>query len=74
MMVIDELSSKNPSSKRFKALRKKRPGIDRVAGLTGTPSTNGLMDLWSEIYLLDQGRRLGKTIGSYRADFFVPTA
>jgi SNF2 family DNA or RNA helicase len=73
MLVIDELSSfKNPSSKRFKALRKKRPGIDRVVGLTGTPSTNGLMDLWSEIYLLDQGKRLGKTIGSYRADFFVP--
>jgi SNF2 family DNA or RNA helicase len=73
MMVIDELSSfKNPSSKRFKALKKKRPGIDRVVGLTGTPSTNGLMDLWSEIYLLDQGQRLGKTIGSYRADFFVP--
>ena len=73
MLVIDELSSfKNPSSKRFKALRRKRPGIDRVVGLTGTPSTNGLMDLWSEIYLLDQGERLGKTIGSYRADFFVP--
>ncbi len=73
MLVIDELSSfKNPSSKRFKALRKKRPGIDRVVGLTGTPSSNGLMDLWSEIYLLDQGKRLGKTIGAYRADFFVP--
>ena len=73
MMVIDELSSfKNPSSKRFKSLRKKRPGIKRVVGLTGTPSTNGLMDLWSEVYLLDQGQRLGKTISSYRADFFVP--
>lgn len=73
MLVIDELSSfKNPSSKRFKALKKKRPGIERVVGLTGTPSTNGLMDLWSEIYLLDQGRRLGRTISTYRADFFVP--
>ncbi len=73
MLVIDELSSfKNASSKRFKALRRKRPGIDRVVGLTGTPSTNGLMDLWSEIYLLDQGKRLGKTLSTYRADFFVP--
>ena len=73
MLVIDELSSfKNASSKRFKALRRKRPGIDRVVGLTGTPSTNGLMDLWSEIYLLDQGKRLGKTLSNYRADFFVP--
>ena len=73
MLVIDELSSfKHASSKRFKALRRKRPGIDRVVGLTGTPSTNGLMDLWSEIYLLDQGKRLGKTLSNYRADFFVP--
>ena len=73
MLVIDELSSfKNASSKRFKALRRKRPGIDRVVGLTGTPSTNGLMDLWSEIYLLDQGKRLGKTLSTYRADYFVP--
>lgn len=73
MMVIDELSSfKNPSSKRFKALRKKRPSISRVVGLTGTPSTNGLMDLWSEAYLLDQGESLGKTLGAYRADFFRP--
>lgn len=73
MLVIDELSSfKNHTSKRFKALRKKRPGFARVVGLTGTPSTNGLMDLWSEIYLLDQGQRLGKTISSYRADFFTP--
>jgi SNF2 family DNA or RNA helicase len=73
MLVIDELSSfKNASSKRFKALRRKRPGIERVVGLTGTPSTNGLMDLWPEIYLLDQGKRLGKTLSTYRADFFVP--
>lgn len=73
MLVIDELSSfKSPQSKRFKALRKKRPGIRRVVGLTGTPSSNGLMDLWSEVYLLDQGKRLGRTIGTYRSDFFVP--
>lgn len=73
MLVIDELSSfKSHTSKRFKALRQKRPGFARVVGLTGTPSTNGLMDLWSEIYLLDQGQRLGKTISSYRADFFTP--
>jgi hypothetical protein len=61
-----------PQANAFKALRRKRPGIDRVVGLTGTPSTNGLMDLWSEIYLLDQGKRLGKTLSTYRADFFVP--
>lgn len=73
MLVIDELSSfKSHKSKRFKALKVKRPSIDRVVGLTGTPASNGLMDLWSEIYLLDQGKRLGKTISSYRADFFVP--
>ena len=73
MLVIDELSSfKSHQSKRFKALKVKRPSIDRVVGLTGTPASNGLMDLWSEIYLLDQGKRLGKTISSYRADFFVP--
>jgi len=73
MLVIDELSSfKSHKSKRFKALKQRRPGVKRVVGLTGTPSTNGLMDLWAEIYLLDQGKRLGKTISSYRADFFTP--
>lgn len=73
MLVIDELSSfKNPSAKRFKALRKKRPYIKRVVGLTGTPAPNGYMDLWSEVYLLDRGERLGKTIGIYRNQYFKP--
>lgn len=73
MVVIDELSSfKNPQAKRFKSLRKVMPKVERVVGLTGTPSPNGLMDLWSEIYLLDQGERLGKTIGIYRQTYFKP--
>lgn len=71
MVVIDELSSfKNPSAQRFKALRKVIPASDRVVGLTGTPSPNGLMDLWAEIYLLDRGERLGPTIGAYREKYF----
>lgn len=71
MVVIDELSSfKSPKSKRFKALRKVKP--KRIVGLTGTPAPNSLIDLWSQIYLLDQGERLGKTISSYRNNFFVP--
>jgi SNF2 family DNA or RNA helicase len=71
MVVIDELSSfKNPSAQRFKALRKVIPASDRVVGLTGTPSPNGLMDLWSEIYLLDRGARLGPTISAYREKYF----
>ena len=71
MVVIDELSSfKNPQAKRFKALRKVIPMADRVVGLTGTPSPNGLMDLWAEIYLLDRGERLGYTIGAYREKYF----
>ncbi|KZL93950.1 SNF2-related protein [Clostridium magnum] len=71
MVVVDELSSfKSPKSQRFKALRKIR--AKRIVGLTGTPSPNGLMDLWSEIYLLDQGERLGKTLTSYRDQYFVP--
>lgn len=75
MVVIDELSSfKNPQSQRFKALRKVIPAADRVAGLTGTPSPNGLMDLWAEIYLLDRGERLGKAIGAYRERYFRPAA
>lgn len=73
MVVIDELSSfKNPSSQRFKALRKVRPQIERIVGLTGTPQPNGLMDLWSQLYLLDMGKRLGKTITSYRREYFRP--
>lgn len=72
-VVIDELSSfKNPQSKRFKALRRVRPFIKRLIGLTGTPAPNGLMDLWAPIYLLDQGERLGKTITAYRDRYFLP--
>lgn len=71
MVVIDELSSfKSNQSKRFKALKKVRPLIDRMVGLTGTPAANSLMDLWAEIYLLDRGQRLGQTIGSYRDAYF----
>lgn len=73
MIVIDELSSfKNRSSERFKALRRILPKAQRVVGLTGTPAPNGLMDLWSQIYLLDQGKALGRTLGSYRDTFFTP--
>ena len=73
MVVVDELSSfKNPQAKRFKALRSVMPYVDRVVGLTGTPSPNGLMDLWAEIYLLDRGERLGKTLGWYREKWFKP--
>jgi len=75
MVVIDELSSfKNPQAKRFKALRKVMPQVRRVVGLTGTPSPNGLMDLWAELYLLDQGERLGRTLGAYRERYFRPGA
>ncbi|MDI9460112.1 MAG: SNF2-related protein, partial [Bacillota bacterium] len=70
-VVIDELSSfKNHRSKRFRALRKVRPLMKRVVGLTGTPVPNGYLDLWSQIYLLDRGERLGKTITDYRRRFF----
>jgi SNF2 family DNA or RNA helicase len=73
MVVIDELSSfKSPSSRRFRALRKVLPLINRIVGLTGTPAPNGLIDLWSQIYLLDQGERLGPTITSYRNRYFIP--
>jgi SNF2 family DNA or RNA helicase len=72
MVVIDELSSfKNRKSKRFRALRRVRPMIKRVVGLTGTPAPNGLIDLWPQIYLLDLGERLGKTITDYRDRYFV---
>ena len=71
MIVIDELSSfKNPQSQRFKSLKKVRPKVKRVVGLTGTPNPNGLIDLWSQIWLLDMGERLEKTIGAYRAKYF----
>lgn len=73
MVVIDELSSfKSHQAKRFKSLLKVRPKIKRIVGLTGTPSSNGLMDLWAEYRLLDMGQRLGRFIGRYREDFFVP--
>ncbi|WP_286945809.1 DEAD/DEAH box helicase [Acetobacterium sp. UBA5834] len=73
MVVIDELSSfKNHQSKRFRALMKARPKVKRVVGLTGTPSSNGLMDLWAEFRLLDLGVRLGRFIGQYRTTYFKP--
>ena len=75
MIVIDELSSfKNPQAKRFRALKKAMPSVSRVVGLTGTPSPNGLMDLWAEVYLLDQGERLGLALGAYREKYFRPGA
>ena len=73
MVVIDELSSfKSSKAQRFKALRKVRPQIGRIVGLTGTPAPNGLLDLWSQVYLLDQGERLGRTLTAYRDRYFVP--
>ena len=73
MVVIDELSSfKNYQAKRFKALMKARPSIKRIVGLTGTPSSNGLMDLFAEFKLLDMGERLGRFIGRYRNTYFMP--
>jgi SNF2 family DNA or RNA helicase len=73
MLVIDELSSfKSHQAKRFKSLVKVRPKVKRVVGLTGTPASNGLMDLWAEFRLLDLGERLGRFIGRYREDFFIP--
>ena len=71
MVVIDELSSfKNHQSQRWKALRKVRPRIQRIVGLTGTPASNGLMDLWAEVFLIDKGERLGRFIGQYRNAYF----
>lgn len=73
MLVIDELSSfKNPKSIRFKALRGVQPSFKRVIGLTGTPAPNGLIDLWSQVYLLDRGERLGKFITRFREEYFKP--
>lgn len=70
-VILDESSSfKNASSQRFKALRRIRPQVRRIVELTGTPSPNGLMDLWPQIWLLDQGERLGRTLGAYRSEFF----
>lgn len=73
MVVIDELSSfKSSKAKRFRALKKVRPFIKRIVGLTGTPAPNSLIDLWPQMYLLDQGERLGKTVTSYREKYFQP--
>jgi SNF2 family DNA or RNA helicase len=72
-VVIDELSSfKNHQTKRFRSLMKARHKVKRVIGLTGTPSSNGLMDLWAEFRLLDMGQRLGRFIGQYRTAYFIP--
>ncbi len=73
MVVLDELSSfKNPQAQRFKAMKALRPKVKRIVGLTGTPSGNGLMDLWAEFRLLDMGERLGKFISQYRNTYFQP--
>lgn len=73
MIVIDELSSfKNHQTKRFKALMQIRPKVKRIVGLTGTPASNGLMDLFAEFKLLDMGTRLGRFISQYRNQYFIP--
>lgn len=73
MVVLDELSSfKNHKSARWKAMRTMRPRLSRVVGLTGTPAPNGLIDLWGQVYLLDQGNALGKFITNYRQRYFIP--
>jgi SNF2 family DNA or RNA helicase len=72
-VIVDELSSfKNHQAKRFRSLMRVRPRVKRIIGLTGTPASNGLMDLWAEFRLLDLGQRLGRFIGRYREDYFVP--
>ena len=73
MVVLDELSSfKNHQSKRFRAMKALRPRVKRIVGLTGTPSGNGLMDLWAEFRILDMGERLGRYISQYRNLYFAP--
>ena len=73
MVVLDESSSfKNSQSKRFKSLKLVRSRIRRIVELTGTPSSNGLEDLWAQVYLLDGGARLGKTLSAYRDKYFIP--
>ena len=73
MIVLDELSSfKSSKAERFKAMKRVLPAVRRIVGLTGTPAPNGLIDLWSQIYLLDKGERLGKFIGDYRGRWFTP--
>lgn len=72
-VVVDEISSfKNYKSQRYKALRKARPFIKRIWGLTGTPASNGLLDLFGEVAIIDQGKRLGRFIGRYREAYFRP--
>ena len=73
MVVIDELSSfKSNKAERFKALKKVRPMVTRIVGLTGTPAPNTLLDLWPQMYLMDMGQRLGRFIGGFRDRFFLP--
>lgn len=73
MVVIDELSSfKSNQAQRFKAMKKVRPLVSRIVGLTGTPAPNSLLDLWPEMYLMDMGQRLGRFIGGFRDRFFTP--
>lgn len=73
MVIIDELSSfKNPQAKRFKAMKKVRPKIRRIVGLTGTPAPNSLLDIWAPFRLIDNGQRLGKYITHYRDQYFLP--
>lgn len=73
MVVIDELSSfKSNKAERFKAMKKVRPMITRIVGLTGTPAPNTLLDLWPQMYLMDMGQRLGRFIGGFRDRFFLP--
>ena len=71
MLVLDELTSfKSPKSQRFKAVKMTTPQFDRVVGLTGTPAPNGLIDLWAQMYCVDMGERLGKSVGRYRDTYF----
>lgn len=73
MVVIDELSSfKSNKAERFKAMKKVRPTVTRIVGLTGTPAPNTLLDLWPQMYLMDMGQRLGRFIGGFRDRFFLP--
>ena len=73
MVVIDELSTfKNPRSQRFKALKTEMPKVDRFIGLTGTPAPKGIPDLWSQVYLMDRGERLGKTLTAFRQRYLKP--
>ena len=73
MVVIDELSSfKSNKAERFKAMKKVRPMVTRIVGLTGTPAPNTLLDLWPQMYLMDMGQRLGRFIGGFRERFFLP--